>query len=381
MRRWAPRPVDAAAAAALTVVTQAETWLLAPTGIPVGWVMASWAVGTVACAWHRLAPMPALVVGLTFLAVLPGALGVDPAWSFGWFVGAIALMASAGYHARRPVVALAVALALWAASILLQKGFVPADVLFAWLIATGAWLGGRAVAGRTAQVALSEQRAAVAEQEAHWRAAAAVTEERLRIAREMHDVVAHSLSVVTLHVSGVRRLLRPDQVHERAALETAEHTGRECLAEMQRMLGVLRGPDSGSPASGLDRVPELLESARAAGLAVELVVSGDGPQLPPGPDLAAFRIVQEAVTNVLRHAGAHHLSCSVRYGGAVVELAVVDDGDGEAVSARGGHGLVGMRERAVAYGGCVDAGPSPSGGWAVRATLPVPSAVERTVPA
>ncbi len=197
-----------------------------------------------------------------------------------------------------------------------------------------------------------------------------MAEERLRIAREMHDVVSHSLSVMTLHVSGVRRLLRPDQVEERAALETAERTGRESIAEMHRMLGVLRGPETDAPAPGLARLAELLEPARAAGLEVACTV--DVGPLPPGLDLAAYRIVQEAVTNVIRHARARRVTCTVRSDGRTLDLRVTDDGAGGAVAGAGGHGLVGMRERAALYGGTVEAGPGP-GGFTVHAVLPVPS--------
>jgi signal transduction histidine kinase len=376
MRRWVPRPIDLAAAAVLTVASQVEFWALSPSGVPMAPVAASLAVGTAAIAWHRLAPLTALTVGITGLAVVPGALGVDPASVFGWFVAALFLMASAGYHARRPVVALAVSFGLWAASIVLQKGFVPADILFAWLLTGAAWIAGRALAGRTLRAELSEQRAAVAEQQAQWRAAAAVAEERLRIAREMHDVVSHSVSVMTLYVSGVRRLLRPDQERERAALEAVERTGRESLAEMHRMLGVLRGPEipEDSPAPGLARLPELLEPARATGLRAELTVTGEVRPLPPGVELAAYRIVQEAVTNVLRHAAATRVDCAVEYGPAAVDLRVVDDGRG-GPALRQGHGLVGMRERAAAYGGTVEAGPFPAGGWVVRAVLPLEASV------
>lgn len=370
MRRWVPRPIDLGVATLLTAVTQVETWLLGDHGHAVA-VAASLAVGTAAFAWHRAAPMAALVAGITGLAVVPGALGVEPAAFFGWLVTALALMASAGYHARRPVAALAVSLALWALSIVVQKGFVPGDVLFAWLLGGGAWVAGRALAGRTALADLSEQRASAAEQQAQWRAAAAVAEERLRIAREMHDVVSHSLSVMTLHVSGVRRLLRPDQEAERAALETAERTGRESIAEMHRMLGVLRAPEGDAPAPGLARLSELLDPARAAGLQVQCTLVGDVADLPPGVDLTAYRIVQEAVTNVLRHAHARRVECTVEYRDDVLELRVTDDGGGGPTDA-GGHGLVGMRERAALYGGIVEAGPV-RGGFEVHAVLPVPA--------
>ena len=363
-------------AAGLTVGTQVELWAVLDPTLPRAALAATYTVGTAAIAWHRIAPVTALSVALTGLAVVPGALGVDPSISLGWFVAAFTVMASAGYHARRPLVSLAVALGLLALSIVLQKGWMPGDIAFAWFLSGAAWLAGRAVAVRTLRAELSEQRAALAEQEAQWRAAAAVAEERLRIAREMHDVISHSVSVMTLHVSGVRRLLRPDQVEERAALEAVERTGRESLAEMHRMLGVLRSAEDGErgPAPGLDRVPELLDAARRAGLGAELTIHGARRTLPPGIELAAYRIVQEAVTNVLRHAAAHRVDCTVTYRDGSLELHVRDDGRGSAGPAAGGQGLVGMRERAALYGGSVEAGFQPSGGFAVHAVLPVPEA-------
>jgi signal transduction histidine kinase len=370
MRRWVPRPIDLALAAVLTVATQVELWL-APPDAPMAAIATSLAIGTAAVGWHRVLPMTALVVGLTGLVVVPSSFGIDPASWFGWFVTAIVLMVSAGFHDRRPLVALAVAFALLALSIVLQKGLVIEDVVYVWLLAGGAWLGGRTVAGRTVRAELSEQRAAAAEQQAQWRAAGAVAEERLRIAREMHDVVSHSLSVMTLHVSGVRRLLRPDQQAERAALETAERTGRESIAEMHRMLGVLRGPDTDAPAPGLARLTDLLEPARAAGLDVDCTVTGELDALPAGVDLAGYRIVQEAVTNVLRHAHARRLACEVTYRDGVLELRIADDGVGGAPAGEG-HGLVGMRERAALYGGTVEATPA-DGGFVVHARLPVPA--------
>lgn len=233
---------------------------------------ATYLVGTVAAAWHRVLPVAALVVVLTALALVPAALGVDPNAGLGWFVAALVVMASAGYHARRPLVALAVTLGLLGGTVVLAQEFAPAEVAYAWLLGAGAWLGGSAVANRTARAELSEQRAALAEQEAQWRAAAAVAQERLRIAREMHDVIAHGISVMTLHVGGVRRMLRPDQVGERAALENVERTGRESLGEMHRLLGVLRAADGAAeapPGPGLAGVADLLEPARAAGLDAE----------------------------------------------------------------------------------------------------------------
>jgi len=380
MSRWVPRPIDLAIALVLAVAGQIEIW----TGIltvdagqrPL--LAGAYLVGMLAVAWHRTAPLTALTVVLTCLALVPGILGLDASEGLSWFAAAFGVIISAAYHARRPLVALAVTLGMLAASIVAEKGFLVSDIAYGWFLAGGAWLGGWAVRSRTLRAQLSEQRAVLAEHEAQWRAEAAVAEERLRIARELHDVISHGLSVMTLHAGGVRRLLAPEQVREREVLEAVERTGRESLAEMQRMLGVLRGPAETAEAAvtpGLADVDALLDAARSAGLGARLEVTGDVRPLPPGLDLAAYRIVQEAVTNVLRHARARSLVCTVEYRGSEVVVTVTDDGAGADGRPGGGHGLIGMRERAALYGGAVEAGPRPEGGFAVRAVLPVPAAV------
>jgi signal transduction histidine kinase len=379
MPRWVPRPLDLAIALVLTVAGQIEIWtgfLTADTGQqPV--LAGAYLVGMLAVAWHRTVPLTALTVVMTCLVLVPGILGLDASAGLSWFVAAFGVIISAAYHARRPVVALAVTLGMIAASIVAAKGFLLGDIVYGWFLAGGAWLGGWAVRSRTLRAQLSEQRAVLAEHEAQWRADAAVAEERLRIARELHDVVSHGISVMTLHAGGVRRLLAPEQVREREVLEAVERTGRESLAEMQRMLGVLRGPAETAEAAvtpGLADLDPLLDAARSAGLVTTLTVSGEVRPLPPGLDLAAYRIVQEAVTNVLRHARARSLACTVEHRGSEVVVSVTDDGAGPDDGAGGGHGLVGMRERAALYGGAVEAGPRPEGGFAVRAVLPVPVA-------
>ncbi|MEV4620804.1 histidine kinase [Asanoa sp. NPDC049573] len=373
MQRWTPRRGDMVAAAVFTVGTQAEVWAGAVAGSPRPLLAATCLVGTVATAWHRIAPMAVLVIVLTALAVAPGALGADANAGFAWFVAALAVIVSAAYHARRPVVALAVTLGLLTGTVVLETGPVIADIAYACLLGTGGWLAGRTIASRTLRAELSEQRAALAEQEAQWRAGAAVIDERLRIARELHDVIGHSISVMTLHVGGVRRLLGPEHSEQRAALEAVERTGRETLAEVQRLLGVLRGfqLDDSVPAPGLAGAADLLEPARAAGICAQLTVSGDVRPLPAGLDLAAYRIVQEAVTNVLRHAAASRIDCSIEYGPAALELLVVDDGTTRGGTGRDGHGHIGMRERAALYGGTINLGPRAGGGYAVHVVLPI----------
>lgn len=386
MPRWLPRPVDLAAAAVLTAGAQAEVWSGVVAGPPRPVLAALYLTGTVAAAWHRIVPLATLAGTLTVLALVPAALGVEANAGLAWFVTALAVIASAGYHARRPLLALVVALGVLGATVTIDVGSpVPAEIAFAWLLGAGAWAAGRAVSIRTLRAELSEHRAALAEQDAQWRAAAAVAEERLRIARELHDVIAHGISVMTLHAGGIRRLLRPEQRDERAALEVVERTGRESLAEMRRLLGVLRAPEPAAepaPAPGLAHVADLLEPARVAGLRVELTVTGEIRSLPPGVDVAAYRIAQEAVTNVLRHAAASLLDCTVDYGPDAVELRVVDDGAAGAEPRPGGYGHVGMRERAAMCGGTVEIGPRPGGGYRVHAVLPAahPAPLARDAP-
>ncbi len=220
----------------------------------------------------------------------------------------------------------------------------------------------------------AKRRAAQAEQEREERARAAVTEERARIARELHDVVGHSVSVMTVQASAVRRLLRPEQEREREALLIVERTGREALAEMRRMVGVLRRTEEGpalAPQPSLTHVKRLVEQAREAGLSVELRVEGDPRPLPAGVDLTGYRLVQEGLTNALKHARAGRAQVVVNYGDGDLEVTVSDDGRGAGSGDGGGHGLVGMRERVAVFGGELEAGPRAEGGYRLRAKLPV----------
>lgn len=211
----------------------------------------------------------------------------------------------------------------------------------------------------------------------HEEAELAVVDERARIARELHDVVGHGVSVMTVQAAAVRRLLRPDQEREREALLAVERTGREALAEMRRMVGILRRADEAgalAPQPSLEHVGKLVEQAREAGLPVDLRVEGDAVPLPAGVDLTAYRLVQEGLTNALKHARATRAEVLVLYGERHVEVAVTDDGRGNGSGASGGQGLLGIRERVAVYGGELQVGARPAGGFRLRARLPVPSA-------
>jgi signal transduction histidine kinase len=240
----------------------------------------------------------------------------------------------------------------------------------------GAWLLGDNVGRRQLAVAAAEARAAEAAMAQRELARQAVAQERLRIARELHDVVAHSMSVIALQ-SGTGRLVidrRPEEA--RAALAAIERTSRATLAEMRQLLSVLRQDgdprDPLDPAPGLRDLDGLVAQVASSGVAVDVRVEGPRRDLPAGLDLSAYRIVQEALTNVLKHARASKASVVIRYGQDALDVEVVDDGTGGASAE--GHGTIGMRERATLYGGTFEAGPRPQGGYRVAARLPYEAA-------
>jgi signal transduction histidine kinase len=204
--------------------------------------------------------------------------------------------------------------------------------------------------------------------------ARAVAEEQARIGRELHDVIAHNVSVMVVQAAAGNDVFdeRPDQA--RAALQSIEETGRRALGELRRLLDVVADDEAGryDPQPGLGRLGDLVESVRSTGLGVELIVEGSPKELSPALELSAFRIVQEALTNTLKHARASRALVRVRYAADALELEVADDGVGGA-SADGGRGLVGMRERVALFGGDLAAGARPEGGFAVRARMPLES--------
>jgi signal transduction histidine kinase len=237
-----------------------------------------------------------------------------------------------------------------------------------------AWVIGFAVGEKYREVSEAKERAELAEREREERARRAVADERARIARELHDVVGHSVSVMTVQASAVRVRLDNDQDQVREALEVVERTGREALAEMRRMVGVLRHPDEApalAPQPSLEQIAALVERAREAGLPVELRIEGEPIELPAGIDLTAYRLVQEGLTNAIKHARAQRAEVLVRYAAGQVEVTVSDDGQGGGDGDGSGHGLVGIRERVSVYGGRLEAGVRPEGGFRLRATLPV----------
>jgi signal transduction histidine kinase len=237
-----------------------------------------------------------------------------------------------------------------------------------------AWLAGFALRERSAAAEAAEQRAAQAEREREAAARIAVAEERARIARELHDVVAHAVSVIVLQVGAVRHKLPEDRAADADALRGVEETGRAALAEMRHMLGALsRNGENAelAPQPGLADVETLVERVGRAGLAVRLKIEGEPFSVPRGIDLSAYRIVQEGLTNALKHARASHADVTVRYAPDELRIEVRDDGEGASTSDGLGHGLVGIRERVKLYGGEMSAGAADGGGFVLATRLPL----------
>jgi signal transduction histidine kinase len=246
-----------------------------------------------------------------------------------------------------------------------------------------AWVLGDSMRYRRGYYAGLEDRAARLEAERHAQAKIAAAAERARIARELHDIVAHHVSVMVVQADGARYALRTDPGRTETALTAISTTGRQALTEMRRLLGVLRsaGEQSGlAPVPGLGELRELLDQARAAGLEVSYTLTGTPRELTEGAELAAYRVVQESLTNTRKHGGlAATAAVTLRYEPDGLTVEVTDDGIASPGSEPAGHGLAGMRERIALYGGTVQAGPLPSGGFGVTARLPCPSEQDEPV--
>ena len=270
----------------------------------------------------------------------------------------------------------AVAVAFWAPrGLSVLNWIMVGSITFAGPVLV-AWVLGDSMRYRRAYYTSLEDRAARLERERDAQAQIAAAAERARIARELHDVIAHNVSVMVVQADGASYALDRSPERARQALGNIASTGRQALAEMRRMLGVLRSDDRSTgvvPLPGISQLGELLEQARATGLPVSFTVQGVPAPLPGGLALAAYRIVQESLTNTRKHGGAGaRAEVLLRYCEDVLELRITDDGHGAAATADGaGHGLTGMRERVALYNGTLQAGPRPGGGYQVTATLPV----------
>jgi signal transduction histidine kinase len=279
---------------------------------------------------------------------------------------------------RRAFVGLVSVLALIWADVILSDNTVGSDFLFTALLVFGPWLVGRIVAARVELAAELSDKADRLEREQEKQAELAVAQERSRIARELHDVVAHNVSVMVVQAAAARRMIDHDTGKAKDALASVEQTGRAALKEMRRMVGMLgQGEDELllTPQPTMDELDSLIERARDAGLEVDLAIEGERKRLESGVDLSAFRIVQEALRNTLKHAGPARASVRLRYGEHDVEVDVSDNGRGVRPATENGavtgQGLVGMRERVAMLGGEIEAGYRKDGGFGVHARLPL----------
>jgi signal transduction histidine kinase len=317
--------------------------------------------------------VPLLLLGSLLVLTVVGSLlpkHLGDVEAVGLFVLLAIYTAAAHTSGRRTLIAAALTFVMgFTAMATDPDGINIAGAVFFGLIIGAPWVAGRAIRHRRLNEQRLEQEKADAE--------AAIVEERTRIARELHDVVAHAISVMVLQARGGRRVIADDPGEAREAFDVIEGTGHQALEEMRRLLGMLRASDEElalAPQPSLGQLEALLEQVRAAGLPVELAVEGGPAELPPGVDLSAYRIVQEALTNALKHAGPAQARVTVRYGQDELELEIADDGAGTGDGKGSGHGLIGMRERVSVYGGELQAGRRPGGGYALRARLPLGSA-------
>jgi signal transduction histidine kinase len=234
-----------------------------------------------------------------------------------------------------------------------------------------AWVLGDNLRTRRAYLRAVEDRAERLERERERDARQAAADEQARIARELHDVIAHNVSVMVVQAAAAGDVFDAQPEKAREALASIEHTGREALTELRRLLGAVRTQDGKVPQPGLGQLPDLLEQVRAAGLEIDLTTEGERRQLPLGIDLSAYRIVQEALTNTLKHAAARRAEVVVRYSEDELAIDVLDDGRGPTANGDQGQGLIGMRERVALYDGHLATGPRAEGGFAVSARFPL----------
>jgi signal transduction histidine kinase len=357
-----PRPPigDVALAVVLALLAVAE---VAGTD-PSAWAVVSAAALPLPLAWRRVVPIGSTgaILAIAVIDELAGGDGLDFVYST---IVILVTLYSVGARARieHGIAVLAGYLALAWVSVYAAAGSGPSDFAFAAIVVVAPWGVGRIAGARLA--------AAVAARE---RARRAVAEERARIARELHDVVAHAVGVIVVQAGAAEQILDNNPEAAREALADIRRTGKDALVDLRRMLGLLRADDDASaavePQPGLDDLEPLAERLRHAGLPVELSIEGKPRPVPAGVALTAYRVVQEALTNVLKHATDARAQITLVYGSEALELSVTNDGTATTNGGGTGHGLIGMRERVSIYGGELDAAPLPGGGFRVLARLP-----------
>ena len=367
--------VDWALVLVLVSTAAYEVWLQPAPGSEPRWLVSVvLAVALVPLAWRRRAPLAVLVINVVAVTVFT--VGFGEWGSFQLFAAILlALFSVAAYaDARRAALGAAIAAALVVPEMIakLTAGDSLSELPGPFVALAAVWLGGRGIARRRAEAERLSDLAVELEQRNEADARAAVGAERARIARELHDVVAHAVSVIVVQAQAAGRVLEGEHASARESLHAIESTARTALVEMRRLLEMLRAEDGDpdlAPQPSLEQLDVLVTQVREAGLEVDLRIEGEQRPVPAGVDLSAFRIVQEALTNTLKHAGPAHALVTVRYGPDEIEVEVVDDGTTAGPPGRG-HGLPGMRERAAVVGGRVETGPRAGRGYAVRASLP-----------
>jgi signal transduction histidine kinase len=365
-----PFASDAALAGVLAVVVLSEVftsgsyltgsnWAYVPAGVLI----------TVPLAWRRRYPL--IVVVLVMGTFAAQALILDPAPTpDAELIPSLLAVYSVAAHGERWMPFVGGGFSLVAGLIWLGID----DFLLPTVMFGGAWLAGRLVQKRQLYAQAFADRAIMLERERDVNTRVAAAEERVRLARELHDVVGHSVSVMVVQAGAERLALGDERPATREALLAIERTGREALAEMSRLLGILRRDEETlalAPRPSLTHIDALIATVREAGVPVALHIEGDQGSLPPGVDVSAYRILQEALTNVVKHAGPATASVVVRYAGGAVEIEVTDDGYGRDHPNGLGYGLAGMRERVELHGGTFQAGRRNAGGFVVKARLPL----------
>jgi signal transduction histidine kinase len=378
--RWG----DWALALALTVGIELEIRANAPSGLTVhggkAALEAAAVLITLPLAWRRRAPLVVLATILAaFAAIVLVLVANNPGSPLSALIALGVAFYSVGAHTegRRALVGGAAGVAAVAAIDYLAGGVFQSEGGVrpgAWLLLVLAWQAGSEMRRRRAELGSLRARTVELEHDREEKARVAAAEERARIARELHDVVAHSVSVMVVQAQAADRVLEGEQPAARELLGSIETTGRQALTELRRLLGLLRRDDhqaSLAPQPSLRYLDGLVEQVRGAGLPVDLVVQGEPARLSPGVDLSAYRIVQEGLTNALKHAGRAQARVVVRYAPGELQLEVADDGHGSGDGGGAGHGLAGMRERVALYGGDLESGPVAGGGYVLRARLPL----------
>jgi signal transduction histidine kinase len=331
---------------------------------------------TLPLLWRRQSPLVVLVAVMACVAI-PDATHEIANNASAPFAGLlVAAYASGAYTSHRDG---RIAAAIIAVTIVLMaleaEEDVFGDAVFIGGILLAVWGAATIVRSRNELAAALAARTVELEHERDNSARLAVAEERARIARELHDVVAHNVSIMVVQAGAERRALGDERPQTSDALATIEATGRAAMTEMRRLLGMLRRSDDElalAPQPSLRHLGDLVEQVREAGMPVELRIEGEERPVAPGVDLSAYRIVQEALTNALKHAGPATARVTVRYGERELDIEIADDGAGANGDApAGGHGLVGMRERVALFGGDLATGGQSGGGYTVRARLPL----------